>query len=152
MLGKVTDTILAQIEKLENESKELKAAIDYEKSLQIDYTYSDIRKWLLHFRDLDYSKPKNRRDLIDTLIYRVVLYDDNMKIILHLKGGQQKSDLLLSLLYPDYRGGNGGNNDPSGGGSTPENEKNDTEVSSDSSRSSYTSRLVETNRIELSTS
>ena len=112
MLGKIADTILAQIEKLENENKELNDTIASEKALQINYSYADIRKWLLHFRTLDYSKTKNRKDLIDTFIYRVVLYDDKMKVLFHLKSGQ-KNELLLNLIFPDYPDGNGENGENS---------------------------------------
>ncbi len=69
--------------------------------MQIDYTYDDICKWLQHFRALDYTKTKNRKALIDTFIYRVVLYDYKMKVIFNLKSGQ-KNELLLNLIFPDY--------------------------------------------------
>jgi len=59
----------------------------------------------LHFRALDYSKIKNRRDLIDTLIYKIILYEDKVKILFHLKSGQQKGELLLNLIFPDYPDG-----------------------------------------------
>ena len=111
MLGKIADTILAQIEKLENENKELNDTIESEKALQINYTYADIRKWLQHFRTPDYSKTKNRKDLIDTFIYRVLLYDDKMKVIFNLKGGQ-KNELLLNLIFPGTDG-NGGEDENS---------------------------------------
>ena len=101
MLGKIADTILAQIERLENENKALNDTIATEKAMQINYSYADIRKWLSHFRTLDYSKTKNRKDLIDTLVYKVILYDDKMKVLFHLKGGQ-KNELLLNLIFPDY--------------------------------------------------
>ena len=61
MLGRASETILAQIEKLETENKELKACIEYERAMQNDYGYGDIRKWLLSFRKLDYAIPKNRK-------------------------------------------------------------------------------------------
>ena len=109
MLGKIANTILAQIEKLENENAELNDTIESEKALQINYTYDDIRKWLEHFRTLDYSKIKNRKALIDTFIYRVLLYDDKMKVIFNLKGGQ-KNEFLLNLIFPDYPDSNGGEN------------------------------------------
>ncbi len=105
MLGKIADTILSQIEKLESENKELQDTIAAEKAMQINYSYGDIRKWLLHFKTLGYSKTKNRKDLIDTLVYKVVLYDDKMKILFHPKGGQ-KGELLLNLIFPDYPDGN----------------------------------------------
>ncbi len=78
--------------------------------MQINYTYDDIRKWLEHFRALDYTKTKNRKALIDTFIYRVVLYDDKMKVLFNLKRGQ-KNELLLNLIFPDYPDGNGGENE-----------------------------------------
>ena len=113
MLGKIADTILAQIEKLENENKELNDTIASEKALQINYSYADIRKWLLHFRTLDYSKTKNRKALIDTLIYKVVLYDDKMKVLFNLKSGQQ-NELLLNLIFPDYPDGEDGSGNENG--------------------------------------
>ncbi len=110
MLGKIADTILAQIEKLESENKELNDTIESEKALQINYSYADIRKWLLHFRTLDYTNTKHRKDLIDTFIYRVLLYDDKMKVLFHLKSGQ-KEELLLNLIFPDYPDGNDDENE-----------------------------------------
>ncbi len=84
--------------------------VRHKKALQINYTYDDIRKWLEHFRALDYTKTKNRKALIDTFIYRVVLYDDKMKVLFNLKRGQ-KNELLLNLIFPDYPDGNGGENE-----------------------------------------
>ena len=134
MHGKIANTILAQIEKLENENAELNATIESEKALQINYTYDDIRKWLEHFRTLDYTKTKNRKALIDTFIYRVLLYDDKMKVIFNLKGGQ-KNELLLNLIFPDYPDRNGGADE----NSTKEKE---TENSVSLSGCSYTPVMV----------
>ena len=138
MLGKIADTLLSQIEKLENENAELNATIESEKAMQINYTYDDIRKWLEHFRTLDYSKTKNRKALIDTFIYRVVLYDDKMKVLFNLKSGQ-KNELLLNLIFPDYPDGNG----ESGG--TNENRAKEKETENSvplSSECSYTPVMV----------
>ncbi len=110
--------------------------------MQINYTYADIRKWLQHFRTLDYSETKNRKDLIDTFIYRVLLYDDKMKVIFNLKGEQQ-NELLLNLIFPDY---------PDGG--EVENSAKEKEVDISTSNSdvnagcAYTSRVVEMTGIE----
>ncbi len=107
--------------------------------MQINYTYDDIRKWLKHFRVLDYSKTKNRKALIDTLIYRVVLYDDKMKVLFNLKS-EQKNELLLNSIFPDYPDGNGGED---------ENSVKEKEVDISTSNSdvnagcAYTSRVVE---------
>ncbi len=141
MRGKIADTLLAQIEKLERENAELNATIESEKALQINYTYDDICKWLEHFRALDYTKTKNRKALIDTFIYRVVLYDDKMKVLFNLKSGQ-KNELLLNLIFPDYPDGNGGADE----NSTKEKE---TENSVSLSRCSYTPVMVRMKRLEL---
>ncbi len=145
MLGKIADTILAQIEKLESENKELNDTIESEKALQINYTYADIRKWLQHFRTLDYSKTKNRKDLIDTFIYRVLLYDDKMKVIFNLKGEQQ-NELLLNLIFPDYPDGNDGENENSA------KEKETDNSVSNSAGCAYTPVMVEISGFEPLTS
>ncbi len=155
MLGKIADTILSQIEKLENENRELQDTIANEKAMQINYSYADIRKWLSHFRTLDYSKTKNRKDLIDTFIYRVILYDDKMKVLFHLKGGQQ-GELLLNLIFPDYPDGHGDDGEnaqimPAAeqsqiANATQLNEKETDKAVSNSdvnAECAYTSRLVE---------
>ena len=134
MHGKIANTILAQIEKLENENAELNDTIESEKVLQINYTYNDIRKWLEHFRTLDYSKTRNRKALIDTFIYRVLLYDDKMKVIFNLKGGQ-KNELLMNLIFPDYPDGNGSEDENSA-------KEKETEKSVSLSGCSYTPVMV----------
>ncbi|GHV03084.1 hypothetical protein FACS1894211_15530 [Clostridia bacterium] len=106
------------------------------------------------------TKIKNRRDLIDTLIYKVILYDDKMKILFNLKGGQ-KGELLLNLIFPDYPDGddhngtydggsdkNGGDGNHGGLGDgahekTGLNEKETSNAVSLSERCAYTSRVVE---------
>ncbi len=137
MHGKATDIILSQVERLENENKELADTVAMEKAMQMKYSYSDIRKWLLHFRTLDYSKTKHRKELINIFIYRIVLYDDKMKVLFHLKGGQ-KEELLLNLIFPNYPDGNGENES--------ETEQSAKEKEADKSTSlsgcSYTPRLV----------
>lgn len=109
---------------------------------QINYTYDDIRKWLEHFRTLDYTKAKNRKALIDTFIYRVLLYDDKMKLIFNLKGGQ-KNELLLNLIFPGTDG-NGGEVENSA-------KEKETENSVSQSGCSYTPVMVHPKRLELPT-
>ncbi len=140
MRGKIADTLLAQIEKLESENAELNATIENEKALQINYTYDDIRKWLDHFRTLDYTKTKNRKALIDTFIYRVLLYDDKMKVLFNLKSGQ-KNELLLNLIFPDYPDGNGGADENSA-------KEKETENSVSLSGCSYTPVMVHSTGVE----
>ena len=141
MHGKIANTILAQIEKLENENAELNATIESEKAMQINYTYEDIRKWLEHFRTLDYTKLKNRKALIDTFIYKVVLYDDKIKVLFHLKGGQ-KEELILNLIFPDY---------PDGSNSENEGKEKETANAISSSGCSYTPDMVHHQGLEPGT-
>ena len=99
---------------------------------------------LQHFRTLDYSKTKNRKDLIDTFIYKVLLFDDKMKVLFHLKSGQQ-NELLLNLIFPDY---------PDGNGDTGENGAKEKETDNSVSNSegcAYTPVMVELTRFELVT-
>lgn len=141
MFGKIADTILSQIEKLENENRELQDTIANEKAMQINYSYADIRKWLSHFRTLDYSKAKDRKAMIDIFIYKVILYDDKMKVLFHLKNGQ-KNELLLNLIFPDY---------PDENGNTDENgakEKETDKSVSLSSGCSYTPVMVQSKGLE----
>ena len=140
MHGKATDIILSQVERLENENKELADTVAMEKAMQMKYSYSDIRKWLLHFRTLDYTKTKHRKELINIFIYRVVLYDDKMKVLFHLKGGQ-KEELLLNLIFPDYPDGSESETEQSA-------KEKETENSVSSSGCSYTPRLVTPSGIE----
>ncbi len=137
MHGKATDIILAQVERLENENKELADTVAMEKAMQMKYSYSDIRKWLLHFRTLDYTKIKHRKELINIFIYRIVLYDDKMKVLFHLKGGQ-KEELLLNLIFPDYPDGN--ESDESEDEQSAKEKETENSVSL--SECSYTPRLV----------
>ncbi|MCL2798594.1 MAG: DUF1016 domain-containing protein, partial [Firmicutes bacterium] len=50
-----------------------KACIEYERAMQNDYGYGDIRKFLMSFRKLDYTQAKNRKLLINTLVYKVLV-------------------------------------------------------------------------------
>ncbi len=66
-----------------------------------------------------------------------MLYDDKMKVLFNLKGGQ-KNELLLNLIFPDYPDGNGENES--------EDEQSAKEKEADKSTSlsgySYIPRLV----------
>ena len=74
-----------------------------------------------------------RKALTDIFIYIVILYDDKMKVLFHLKNGQ-KNELLLNLIFPDY---------PDGNGNTDENGAKETDKSvSLSSGCSYTPVMV----------
>lgn len=79
---------------------------------------------------------------------RVILYDDKMKVLFHLKGGQQ-GELLLNLIFPDYPDGHG--DDGENAHEMPENEKETDKSVSLSSGCAYTPVMVEMIRLELTT-
>lgn len=78
----------------------------------------------------------------------MILYDDKMKVLFHLKGGQQ-GELLLNLIFPDYPDGYG--DDGENVQKMPENEKETDKSVSNSdinAECAYTSRLVEIRGLE----
>lgn len=71
-----------------------------------------------------------------------------MKVLFHLKGGQQ-GELLLNLIFPDYPDGHG--DDGENAQKVPENEKETDKAVSNSdinAECAYTSRLVEVRGVE----
>ena len=76
----------------------------------------------------------------------MILYDDKMKVLFHLKGGQQ-GELLLNLLFPDYPDGHG--DDGENAHEMPENEKETDKSVSLSSGCAYTPVMVDLRRLEL---
>lgn len=91
----------------------------------------------------------------------MILYDDKMKVLFHLKGGQQ-GELLLNLIFPDYPDGNGNDGEnahemPAAeqsqiANATQVNEKETDKAVSNSdinAECAHTSRLVEVVRVEL---
>ena len=82
----------------------------------------------------------------------VLLYDDKMKVLFHLKGGQQ-GELLLNLIFPDDPNGHG--DDGENAQKVPENEKETDKAVSNSdinAECAYMSRLVEMRGVEPLTS
>ena len=85
----------------------------------------------------------------------MILYDDKMKVLFHLKGGQQ-GELLLNLIFPDYPDGHGDDGENAQqmpvaeqsqiANATQLNEKETDKAVSNSdinAECAYTSRLVE---------
>ncbi len=94
---------------------------------------------------MDYTKTKNRNALIDTFIYRVVLYDNKMKVLFNLKSGQ-KNELLFNLIFPDYPDFGGG---ADGGESENGAKEKETDNSVSLSGCSYTPDMVHQDRQSL---
>ena len=77
----------------------------------------------------------------------MILYDDKMKVLFHLKGGQQ-GELLLNLIFPEYPDGHG--EEKRNGDKIPENERETDKSVSLSSGCAYTPVMVGVTRFERS--
>lgn len=78
---------------MENELTKLRIASD------IRFTEAEVRAWLQRFCTGDLFDPDFRRNIIDTFINSIYLYDDRIIIFYNIKGGKQVSyiDLVATL-------------------------------------------------------
>ena len=78
---------------MENELVKLRIASE------IRFTEEEVRAWLRRFCTGDLFDPEFRRNIIDTFINCIYLYDDRIIIFYNIKGGKQVSfvDLAESL-------------------------------------------------------
>ena len=79
----------AQKAAIENEIVKLKIASE------IRFTEEEVRAWLKKFCTGDLFDPEFRRNIIDTFINAVYLYDDRVIIFYNIKGGKQVSYIDL---------------------------------------------------------
>lgn len=79
----------AQKAAIENETVKLKIASE------IRFTEEEVRAWLKKFCTGDLFDPEFRRNIIDTFINAVYLYDDRVIIFYNIKGGKQVSYIDL---------------------------------------------------------
>ena len=87
------ETLEAQKASMENELVKLRIASE------IRFTEEEVRAWLRRFCTGDLFDPEFRRNIIDTFINCIYLYDDRVIIFYNIKGGKQVSyvDLAESL-------------------------------------------------------
>ena len=87
------ETLETQKASMENELVKLRIASE------IRFTEEEVRAWLCRFCTGDLFDPEFRRNIIDTFINCIYLYDDRIIIFYNIKGGKQVSfvDLAESL-------------------------------------------------------
>lgn len=87
------ETLETQKASMENELVKLRIASE------IRFTEEEVRAWLRRFCTGDLFDPEFRRNIIDTFINCIYLYDDRIIIFYNIKGGKQVSfvDLAESL-------------------------------------------------------
>ena len=87
------ESLEAQKASLETELTKLRIASE------IRFTEDEVRAWLKRFCTGDLFDPEFRRNIIDTFINCIYLYDDRIIIFYNIKGGKQVSytDLINSI-------------------------------------------------------
>ena len=63
---------------------------------EIRFTEEEVRAWLKTFCTGDLFDPEFRRNIIDTFINSIYLYDDRVIIFYNIKGGKQVSYIEMS--------------------------------------------------------
>lgn len=84
-IDSVRQSIFEEMEKIENEIKDIKNEILLENSKNIQLTESQIKFFLTEIKCGDINNIKYRKMLINVLINKVYLYNDNLTIILNIE-------------------------------------------------------------------
>lgn len=79
-IDNVKKSIFEEINKMEIEIAEIKDEIVIEESQHVKLTISQVKYFLTHLRNGDVNDIKYRKLLVNTLIYKVYLYDDGITI------------------------------------------------------------------------
>ncbi len=80
-IDSVRKSIFEEIEKLEQEHKEIENQIRIEENNIVKVTVSQIKFFLKTIKNGDINDIKYRQMLINMLVYKVYLYDDNLTIV-----------------------------------------------------------------------
>lgn len=80
-INSVKKSIFEEIEKMETQRKQIEYQIIMEESNFVDITVSQVKFFLKQMKKGKIEDLKYRQMLIDVLIYRVYLYDDNITIV-----------------------------------------------------------------------
>lgn len=80
-IDSVKHSIFEEINKMEIERTKIKDEIAIEESQQIKLTVGQVKFFLLQLRRGDINDIKYRKALINTLVNKVYLYDDNVMIV-----------------------------------------------------------------------
>jgi hypothetical protein len=86
-MGIFTPATKQRLEELEQQRKDLSAQILAEEMAQPTITKEQIMFFLLQFRKLDTNKLEHRRQLINSFVNAVILYDDHFTFVGNYKDG-----------------------------------------------------------------
>ena len=83
--GIITDSTKQRLQELEDKRKDLELQMIQEQISKPQYTREQYLDFFSKAKNLDLSKQRNRKFLIDTFVNAVVLYDDKLLFYLNYK-------------------------------------------------------------------
>ena len=91
--GVLTSSTKQRLEQLENEKEEISIQLAQEELKKPRLTKEQITFFLKRFRELDVTKLEHRKQLINTFINAIYLYDDKLVLIFNYKDGSNTVSL-----------------------------------------------------------
>ena len=91
--GILTSSTKQRLEELENLRKELKTSILQAELERPQYTCEDIVAWINQFKDSDLNDKAYQRQIIDTFINSIYVFDDRLVFTYNYKNGTQTMSL-----------------------------------------------------------
>ena len=87
--GIITDTTKECLEELEEQRDSLKASIAQLALERRKFTKEEIVDWISRYKDGNINDPDYRREIIDTFVNSVYVYDDKLLLTYNYKDGSQ---------------------------------------------------------------
>ena len=89
-MGIITDTTKSRMMELEDKKKELEARIRIESRLLMELDPDQLRFSIERFRDKNINNKKYQKELINTFVKAVYVFDDYLKLVLNRGPGDEK--------------------------------------------------------------
>lgn len=87
--GIITETTKECLEELETQRDSLKASITQLALERRKFTKEEIVEWISRYKDGNINDPDYRREIIDTFVNSVYVYDDRLLLTYNYKDGTQ---------------------------------------------------------------
>lgn len=84
--GMYNASLQERMKELEKQLEDVNISIARESVRMPVFTEEMILKWLHHFQQMDINDPESQRQLIDSFVHKVFLYDDRLIFIFNLDG------------------------------------------------------------------
>ena len=103
--GVLSDSLQAELAKLDAQEKEIKIRIEEEKLEKPKIPEDFMRFWLHRFRKLDVTKESHRQMLIDTFVNRIYVFDDKLLLTFNYKDGTRTITLTDAKIAVEKNAG-----------------------------------------------